>query len=87
MGDVVPVGQTMSMGLGQVAATPGQGWGRETWGWGEWNGSTESINVTVSGLADSISLASVTVETFINTGWGRHQWGERAWVVLAMLLQ
>ena len=58
-----------------VAATS---WGVLSWGQGAW-GDQNDISVSVTGVASTTALGSITTDAEIGEGWGRGTWGNRVW--------
>ena len=58
-----------------VAATS---WGVLSWGQGAW-GDQNDISVSVTGVASTTAVGSITTDAEIGEGWGRGTWGNRVW--------
>ena len=53
-------------------------WGVLSWGEGAW-GDQNDISVSVTGVASTTAIGSVTIDAEIGEGWGRGTWGNRVW--------
>ena len=58
-----------------VAATS---WGVLSWGQGAW-GDQNDTTISVTGVASTTAVGSVTIDAEIGLGWGRGTWGNRVW--------
>ena len=52
----------------------------------EWGDSGLTIDVSVTGQALTLSLASVSVTAELNSGWGRAGWGDDGWGIQGDIL-
>jgi hypothetical protein len=71
--------QVLAVSTGTAEYYFEEGWGRRGWGEYNWDASNLSIDVSSTGQALTLSLASVTVSAELNSGWGRAGWGTDAW--------
>ena len=53
-------------------------WGVLSWGEGAW-GDQNDTSVSVTGVASTTAIGSVTTDAEIGEGWGRGTWGNRVW--------
>jgi hypothetical protein len=80
-------GQGLSMPApGEVNYTPGEGWGRFTWGSRSWGVNFENQTIEQSGFGLISSLNNVGISAEVNEGWGRLEWGENAWGIAGDVL-
>ena len=65
---------------GQINTELANTWGLLPWGEGAW-GDQNDISVSVTGVASTTAIGSVTIddEFLIGVGWGRGSWGNRVW--------
>ena len=65
---------------GQINTELATTWGLLPWGEGAW-GDQNDISVSVTGVASTTAIGSVTIddEFLIGVGWGRGSWGNRVW--------
>ena len=63
---------------GQINTEAGDTWGLLFWGKGAWS-DQNNTSISVTGVASTTSVGSVTIDAEINTGWGRNSWGLLNW--------
>ena len=63
---------------GQIDTELATTWGLLAWGQGAW-GDQNDISVSVTGVASTTAVGSVTIDAEIGEGWGRGTWGNRVW--------
>jgi len=63
---------------GQLNTEAANTWGLLSWSEGSW-GAQNNIDVSVTGVASTTAVGSITVDAEIGEGWGRGTWGNRVW--------
>ena len=63
---------------GQINTESATTWGLLAWGQGAW-GDQNDISVSVTGVASTTAVGSITTDAEIGEGWGRGTWGNRVW--------
>ena len=63
---------------GQINTESATTWGLLPWGQGAW-GDQNDTTVSVTGVASTTTVGSVTIDAEIGEGWGRGTWGNRVW--------
>ena len=63
---------------GQINTESATTWGLLAWGQGAW-GDQNDTSVSVTGVASTTAIGSVTIDAEIGEGWGRGTWGNRVW--------
>ena len=63
---------------GQINTELATTWGLLAWGDGAW-GDQNDTTVSVTGVASTTAVGSVTIDAEIGEGWGRGTWGNRVW--------
>ena len=62
---------------GQIDTELATTWGLLAWGDGAW-GDQNDTSISVTGVASTTAVGSVTIDAEIGEGWGRGTWG-RSW--------
>ena len=60
-------------------------WGSQTWGYQNW-GTLGDQDVSLTGIAISSNLGSVSIDNQINKGWGSDTWGTETWGTSGLLV-
>ena len=63
---------------GQINTESATTWGLLSWGQGAW-GDQNDTSISVTGVASTTAVGSVTIDAEIGFGWGRGTWGNRVW--------
>ena len=63
---------------GQINTESATTWGLLSWGQGAW-GDQNDTSISVTGVASTTAVGSVTIDAEIGEGWGRGTWGNRVW--------
>ena len=63
-----------------------QGWGAKSWNEQSW-GDLNDVTLTLTGVASTSGIGSVTVSAEINKGWGQDTWGNETWGESGMLVE
>jgi hypothetical protein len=69
----------LNISEGQANYTPGEGWGRFTWGSLGWGVNYANENVQLTGSQLNLSEGEVAVSGEIREGWGVYTWGLVPW--------